>query len=315
MDIARAKRLVAFVVVAATLWSLALVLAAGFWGGEALSTQAARISGALVAATVAAFVVNHLLRFVRWQLMLRAEGYRVPWARSLAIFMAGLALLPTPAKAGVAARSVLLSAEGVPVHVSLAAYFAERLFDLIGLLLLAALLLGAAVPAHRGWLIAVLATAAVVGVLVAPRLGRLARQWSQTRSHALARSVDWTLSFFTDAADMMAGWRLPAFVLIGILANVSTGLFLWWAVGASIDALHAIGILAVSHLSGSLSMLPGGIGGFELAMLAQLTGAGVTRPDALLAVGLVRVVTLWGSVAVGLPLLWLGMTRVTHRAA
>jgi len=70
-----------------------------------------------------------------------------------------------------------------------------------------------------------------------------------------------------------------------------------------------VGILAVSHLSGSISLLPGGIGGFDLAMLAQLAAAGVAPLDAITALSLVRLATLWSSVLAGLPLLWLGLRR------
>jgi uncharacterized membrane protein YbhN (UPF0104 family) len=264
------------------------------------------------------FGVNHLLRFVRWQLLLRAEGYRVPWWRSLSIFMAGLALLPTPAKAGVAARSVLLQAEGVPVHVSLAAYFAERLLDLIGLVLLALLLLAEALPAQRLWILGGAGAAAVVLIVAAPRLAGIARDWSASRPSALARAIEWAMRFFIDAADMIAGWRFAAFVALGMLANIATGWFLWYALGDASSAITpaaGVGILAVSHLSGSISLLPGGIGGFELAMLAQLAAVGVPHVDALRSLALVRVVTLWGSVVVGLPLLWLGMRRLMRRGA
>jgi len=313
VNLERIRRLVTIVIILATAWSLALVLAVTFWSDDGVGKRLSSIGWPLGLATAACFAANHLLRFLRWQLMLRAEGYRVAWPRSLSIFMAGLALLPTPAKAGVAARSVLLQAEGVPVHVSLAAYFAERLLDLIGLLLLASLLLATAVPAQRWLILGGIGACAVAVIVLAPRLAGVARRWTSEHPSRLARVLDWGLRFFIDAADMIAGWRFGAFVLLGMIANVVTGVFIWYSlrdVPELLDPVKAVGILAVSHLSGSLSMLPGGLGGFEAGMLAQLAGAGVARGDALVTLALVRIVTLWGSVLVGLPLLWMGMRRV-----
>jgi len=305
-DRAAVLRFVRWVVGLAMLWSLVVVLGMAFWGGEALFARLAAIGPGLAAATLAAFAANHLLRFARWHLMLRAEGHEVPARRGLAIFLAGLALLPTPAKAGVAARSLLLLDEGVPVHVSLAAYFAERLTDLLGLAILAGLLLASMVEGNVWALMLAIGLVGVVLVRTAPATCRLAAP-RVARWPVVARALDWLARFFDDAARMLAGWRLPAFVLLGLMANAVTGVLLWFALldsGTPVDATFATGVLAVSHLSGSISMLPGGLGGFELAMLAQLSAVGVEPAAALVGVALVRIVTLWGSVLVGLALLY-----------
>jgi len=304
-------RLVRYVIVAAMVWSLVVLAGIVAWGGEAARTRLATVGMPLALATVATFVLNHALRFARWHLMLRAERHFIPWRRSLAIFMAGLALLPTPAKAGVASRSVLLLAEGVPVHVSIAAYFAERLLDLVGLVMLATLLL-ATLSSWNAWVLAAVAgVVGMVAIAVAPSILAALRPrmppWPRTR-----RALDWTSRCFVDAEEMLSGWRLPAFVALGMAANAVAGLLLYAALLGSatpIAASTGVGILAVSHLSGSISLLPGGIGGFDLAMLAQLAAAGVAPLDAITALSLVRLATLWSSVLAGLPLLWLGLRR------
>jgi uncharacterized membrane protein YbhN (UPF0104 family) len=305
LDARALARLVRFVVALAMLWSIAVVAGVLLLGDA--SRPAFSIGPGLAAGAIAVFFVNHGVRFLRWHLMLRAEGHRLPWRRSLAIFMAGLALLPTPAKAGVAARSLLLIPEGVPVHVSLAAWFAERLLDLVGLLILASVLIdvpGGSLPfaiavAFAGMLVVVAAPAVLRSLL--PRLARAPR---------VQRALTWVHRCLVDAAEMLAGWRLPAFIALGALANVAAGLLVWLALPGAIDPGKAIGILAVSQLSGSITMLPGGIGGFDVALLAQLSAAGVPDAQAWSALSVVRIATLWGSVAVGLPLLGLALRRL-----
>ena len=314
-DATAVRRLVAWVVALAAVWSLALLCAALWWGGDALLQ--APIGLPLVGATAVVFVVNHALRFVRWHMMLRSEGYEVPLGRSLATFLAGLALLPTPAKAGVAVRSVLLLEAGVPVHVSLAAYFVERLLDFVGLVMLASLLVGAGLAGNRWLLGLAIGAAALIAIAVArpilgavrPRLAGLPR---------IVRALDWLMALLADAAHMLGGWRLPFFLLLGLAANAATGVLLWVALGAGsspVDLAFALGVLGLAHLSGSITLLPGGIGGFELAMTGALTAASVSVPLVVAAVAAVRVITLWGSVAVGLPLLWLAMRRGPTGAA
>jgi glycosyltransferase 2 family protein len=304
LDAMALRRMVRYVVLGAMAWSLIIIAAMAAWGGGTMALP----QPAFILWGVAVFAVNHAMRFVRWHLMLGAEGYRLPWPRSFAIFMAGLALLPTPAKAGVAVRSVLLEREGVPVHVSIAAYFAERLLDLIGLVVLATVLVGSGDAGMR-WLVA--AAVAIVGV-AAIRMAPAALRMLRARAlpgPASSRALEWVGRCLADAGDMLTGWRLPLFILLGAGANAAAGLLVWVGVHGAIDPVIAVGVLAVSHLSGSITLLPGGLGGFDLAMVTQLDARGVAPADALATLSLVRLATFWAGIATGMPLLWLGLRR------
>jgi glycosyltransferase 2 family protein len=312
IDVLHWKRLVGQVTIVAVVWAAVLLGATAWWTGDAARQNLRDAGWELWLATFALFATNHLLRFIRWHWMLWVEGHPLPAARSLSIFLAGLALLPTPGKAGVAVRSFLLLREGVPVDVSLAAYFAERVFDLLGLVVLAALLFASDSTAGR-W--AATLGAGIAGV-VAVRFAPTACRWLAARARAgssLRRALAWSDHFFEHAAELVVGrWFLP-YLLLGMAANAITGVLLWLAAsqfGATIGYVDSIGIVAVSQLSGSLSLLPGGLGGFELAMLGQLSHFGVSAASGITLLALVRVSTLWGSVAIGLPLLVAGMRRV-----
>ena len=174
----RVRHGVRFAVVAAVVWVVVLVIAAILVTDRAALARFERAGPYIAAMTLAAFGANHLLRFVRWQWMLGLLGACVPKMASLAIFMAGLGLLPTPGKIGVAARSLLLVPHGVPIRTSLAAYFAERLFDLAGLLLLAAVF-------YRGPLSDGVTTIAVAGVVCIALVAR----YPDPFVHALRRLV------------------------------------------------------------------------------------------------------------------------------
>jgi uncharacterized protein (TIRG00374 family) len=113
-------------------------LGVALWGGWSEMIAAARRVGmAGICAALALSLLNYYLRFVRWQLYLRALGYRIPSRVSAPIYFGGFALTVTPGKAGEMMRSVLLKKHGVPYAQSIAAFMSERLSDLLAIMLLA----------------------------------------------------------------------------------------------------------------------------------------------------------------------------------
>jgi hypothetical protein len=286
---------VRFVIVAAVVWVVALLIAAILVGDRAAIARFERAGPSIAAMTIVVFVANHLLRFVRWQWMLVNLGAQVPTLASFGIFMAGLGLLPTPGKIGVAARSMLLERYGMRVHVSLAAYFAERLFDLVGLFLLAAIYYQG--PLSRG--ITIIAVAGVVCIALVVRfpdpLIRGSRQLVRN-CPKLVGAVDAAAGLLHAASRLLVFPQALAFVLLGMLANVAVGLLVWGVLLGLSEAVSigtGIGGVALAHLTGSASLSPGGLGGFELALLLDLHHVGIEEDDALIAVACVRIVTLW----------------------
>ena len=307
----RVRRGVHFVVVAAVVWVVVLLIAGILVSDRAAVARFERAGPYIAAMTLVAFSANHLLRFARWHWMLVRLGAHIPKMASLAIFMAGLGLLPTPGKIGVAARSLLLVRHGVSIHSSLVAYFAERLFDLVGLLLLAVIFYrGPLADGLTAIAVASVACIALVARYPDPFLRALRR--SISRWPKLVFAVDATAELLRAARRLLAFPQALIFVLLGAVANVVVGLLVWGVVGylsASISMGAGIGAVALAHLTGSASMAPGGLGGFEMALLLDLEHMDVPRDDALIVLACVRIVTLWAGVVVGLPLMLSGLRR------
>ena len=92
-------------------------------------------------------------------------------------------------------------------------------------------------------------------------------------------------------------------VFLGSLAWLSEGVALWLIMrgfGAEISLVRALPIYAAATLVGAVSTLPGGLIGTEGTMVALLQQAGFTRGVASAGTLLVRLVTLWFAVLVGL---------------
>jgi uncharacterized protein (TIRG00374 family) len=92
-------------------------------------------------------------------------------------------------------------------------------------------------------------------------------------------------------------------VAIGAVAWFAEGLALWVilrGIGSEIDLVRALPIYAAATLVGAVTALPGGLVGTEGSMLAFLQQSGVTRAGASAGTVLIRLVTLWFAVLVGL---------------
>src|ERR1043165_7269392 len=81
---------------------------------------------------------NYAIRLARWEAYLRRQGVEVPRRSSVLVFGAGLSLSITPGKLGELVKAYLLrELHGIPVTRTAPIVVAERVTDLIALLLLA----------------------------------------------------------------------------------------------------------------------------------------------------------------------------------
>lgn len=264
-------------------------------------------------------LANYLLRAGRWRLFGRASGIRVPWWRDLLYYLAGLALTPTPGKAGEAMRLWLLErGEGVRYARALPLLVGDRVGDLHALLLIAlaaaAFLAGASGGGGGGdamnlTLILAATLVAMLGTLLLMYPGPLGRVIGA--GHALVRSLRppglprlfATLRHALRATGQLFRPRVlvPSLVLggLGWGAEILAFALLLDLLGSPISLSAAALIFAAATIAGGLSMLPGGLGGTEAVMVAMLVGFDVPADVAIVATVVIRVTTLWFAVAVG----------------
>ncbi|HEV2852566.1 MAG TPA: lysylphosphatidylglycerol synthase transmembrane domain-containing protein [Thermoanaerobaculia bacterium] len=259
-------------------------------------------------------LANYALRFARWEVYLGRLDVRLPRSRSLAVFLAGFLLSVTPGKAGELGKAWLVrELGGGPALRVVPAVLAERVTDLLGVLLLLAV---GALPFPGGPWIAAAGLAGVAVVVAALTWQRLA-----------------DLLFRLLGRLPVAGPRVPRLVeLYGRLRSLLSPGLLLFALAISVVAWGAEGVgfflvvreyapgagllLSIFNYTGStflggLSMLPGGLGAAEGALAALLHSQGLDTADAGSATLLIRAATLWFAVLLGLgavPFLarWLG---------
>lgn len=271
------------------------------------------VGGGGIAISLALSLANYLLRFVRWQFFLKLLGHRVPSGESLTIYLAGFGLTIVPGKAGEAVRSLFLNTRGMSYKSSLAAFFSERLSDMLGVLALASIGFWAfetARPVIVGLGIFLLSA---ILILRLPGCGnhlhRLATHLLPERLHGTLEHVG---ALFGDIKRCLQGGPLLVGLLLSIVAwgaeAYAFHLILQW-METPVTWQVAVFIYAFSMLVGAISFLPGGLGGVEATMIGLLIFVGTSQPTALAATVIIRLTTLWFAVVLGLVAL-LAMLKI-----
>jgi uncharacterized protein (TIRG00374 family) len=286
---------------------VAVFAAASIYGD--VSALGARLSGFAwwsFAAALGLSLANYVIRFVRWLLYLRRRQLAIPGRASLYIFLAGFALSVTPGKVGELIKSYLLRAShGIPIAVSAPVVVAERVTDLLALLLLG--LVGIALHGIGG------ATVLAGGAIVVAGLVLLA--WPRlagalialvTRPRRLARLRPRLTELHQGLVDLVRpgplAWGTSLAAIAWLAECVGFAVVVAGFPGTAVPLDLAVLIYATSTVAGALSFLPGGLLVTEAGMTLLLveSSRGVDPATAAAATILIRLATLWFAVVLGL---------------
>ena len=258
------------------------------------------------AAALGLALVNYALRFARWTLYLRDRRLAVPPRTSLLVFVAGFALSVTPGKVGELLKSFLLRAShGIPIARTAPIVVAERLTDLVAVVLLA--LVGVGLYGVGTGTVVAGAAVVLAGLVVLawPALGGGLIDLA-TRPRRLSRFRGRLRDLHRELVQLIRPWPLTWATAIGVVAwmaeCIGFALIVNGFPGAGVPLGLAILIYAVTTLAGALSFLPGGLLVTEAGMTIFLVESahGVARSTAAAATILTRLATLWFAVALGL---------------
>ncbi|WP_210147824.1 lysylphosphatidylglycerol synthase transmembrane domain-containing protein [Aromatoleum petrolei] len=280
-------------------------LVATFWFGwrETIGALAALGWRALLIGAVFASTA-YLWRFGRWEYSLQCLGYAVPRVRHLGIYLSGLALSATPGKIGETFRSALLLQQGVRVADSLAAFLTDRASDVLAMCLLgggAAWFVGQ--PLAWAWALAfafmLLGSWGFAYLLLHPLTDAW---WNWLMLH-----LKWLpIKGGQEMLESWAGvWKLPRVLVFSALAMLAYGsqalVFAWFCdvTGVGLLVADCVLIFVQATLFGAATMLPGGLGAMEAALVFQLIEHGVGDALAVSLAISIRLVTLWLGMSLG----------------
>jgi len=291
------KKLLLVLGVVGTLYAAVLLV----WGGGG-STSLALLWSWTGLQAAALCLLNYLLRGIRWRLWMAHYGRHFGWLEGLRLYLAGYAFTPTPGNIGEAARGLLLAREPLSTAQSLAIFGAERLADLLCLLLLC-------LPA-LGWLL--LHARVQAGMQAAPQA-----MWLLAASALLLLALGvGLLLFYRQRLLQRFVWLREAWQCLALQPALWFALTLtaWAAQGVAVWLLcralevqvplpTAVGFYAVAMVAGALSALPAGLGGMEAVLTGLLVAQSAAPAQALAITVMARLLTLWLAVAIGIAAL------------
>jgi uncharacterized protein (TIRG00374 family) len=299
---------------------LAVVVYGGFavWRGVGkMGDELARFQWWSFAAACTLAFSNYLVRWFKWEFYLARLGIRgVGRMDSLLTFLSGFVLTVTPGKVGEVFKSlVLFETHGVPVARTAPIVIAERVTDVIGVIIL--IVLGS-LGFSGGLVWAGLGAAAVLVLLVVVSNRGLSTTLIGVveKLPGPFRRIGPKLHEAYDSLATMvkpSNLALPTLLSIGAWSLECTAL---WVVLRGFRQDTGFGLAtffyATSTLAGALVPVPGGLGVTETSLQGQLQEIGhVPATTATAAMILVRFATLWFAVLVGfLALSWLKRRHV-----
>jgi len=274
-------------------------------GASKISASLSHFAWWTFGAAIALAFGNYILRFFKWQFylkVLRVEN--VGAIDSFLTFLSGFVLTISPGKVGEVFKSfVLFETHQVPMPKTAPIVVAERITDLIGIIVLIVIgslgFSGGAIPALVGTalvatLLAIIASkrASFAVIRVIEKLPGPFRKIGPKLEEAYA-----SLTVLVAPKNLVlptllsiAAWSLECFALAVILAGFDR----------HVPVALSVFFYATSTLAGAVIPVPGGLGVTETGLREQMMTMGhVDEATSTAAMILVRFATLWFAVLVG----------------
>lgn len=250
--------------------------------------------------------ISFILRYLRWYWLLSSAGQNVPFIAGFCFYISGFALTASPGKVGELLRIRYFQRANVPASITISAFIFERASDLLVVLLLG---LFAAFSFNLFPLIAITIILVLAFVLVLAYKPFYLRfsiyflyKWKMKKAarfcKVMIRGITGIYYWITPRG------LLISLVLGGLAWFILSLSFIWLlsVFNAQVDWFSALSIYPIAMLTGALSMLPGGIGSTEAAIVTQLVHYDVPLVLAGVAAISIRISTIWFAILCGLAM-------------
>jgi len=256
--------------------------------------------------------LNYFTRFLKWDYYLSIVKVKMKKVDSLSTFMSGLIMSVTPAKLGEVLKSVLVKQiTGEPISKTAPIILAERITDFLSLLLIA--IAGAFVFDYGGNLTIIVAAffVLIIFIISNKKISLPIINFSE-RIPFLKKYIHNIHSAYESSYQLL---KLKPLFLMTLLSLVSWGFECWGYYIVLVNFNVDFGILwasfsySFSTIVGAISMLPGGLGLTEGSLTFLLVQKKVPVDISVATTFIIRVVTLWFAVLVGIVSLTLYQKR------
>ena len=247
--------------------------------------------------------LNYFTRFLKWDYYLSVVKVKMKKIDSLSTFMSGLIMSVTPAKLGEVLKSVLVKEiTGEPISKTAPIILAERVTDFLSLLLIA--IVGAFIFDYGGNITIIVAVFFVILIIIISNKKIALPIINLSERIPLIKKYIHNIHSAYESSYRLL--KLKPLILMTILSLISWGFeclgYYFILVNFDVDfgLLWASFSYSFSTIIGEISMLPGGLGLTEGSLTYLLMEKGITADISVATTFIVRAVTLWFAVLVGI---------------
>jgi uncharacterized protein (TIRG00374 family) len=246
---------------------------------------------------------NYFVRFLKWDYYLSITKVEISKVDSFSIFMSGLIMSITPGKVGELMKSYLVKQiKSVPVSRTAPIIFAERITDSTSLLIIAIV---GAYSFSYGIQIVILISLFLVILLIIISNKKIALLLLKLleKNNFLNKHLEKIHNAYESSYQLLRPLPLLYMTLISLISWFFECLSYYLILiifKMQIGILWASFSYAFATIVGAVSMLPGGLGVTEGSLTFLAITEGFSKEIAVASTFIVRVVTLWFAVLVGI---------------
>lgn len=262
--------------------------------------------------------LSYGLRYVRWYCLLKWSGQPGPVLSGWWAYLSGFALTARPGKVGELLRIRYFGRLGVSADRVMSAFVFERALDLAVVFVLAAMFIA---DERMFWLaasfVSLFLVALVVVGLYPEILMRLSVICVQKEWMKLSRLFAFLANVLQGCRAWIKPWPMMISLMIGAAAWSLTSfafVYLLDRLDIQMPWLAAFSAYPMAMLAGAASMLPGGVGSTEAAIVLQLKWHDIDTSAALLVAVVIRLGTMWFSVFCGFSAILIQEVQFARKA-
>ncbi len=246
---------------------------------------------------------NYSVRFLKWDYYLSITKVKVGKIDSFSIFMSGLIMSITPGKVGELLKSYLVKQiKDVPISKTAPIIFVERITDFTSLMIIA--LIGAYSFSY-GKEIVVAVTIALVILLIILSNKKIAFPLLKLleKNKFLNKHLEKIHNAYNSSSIMLKPLPLFYMTIVSLIAWSFECLSYYLILiifKINVNLLWASFSYAFATIVGAISMLPGGLGVTEGSLTFLAINKGFPKEIAVASTFIIRIVTLWFAVFVGI---------------
>jgi uncharacterized protein (TIRG00374 family) len=246
---------------------------------------------------------NYCVRFLKWDYYLSITKINISKLDSFSIFMSGLIMSVTPGKVGELLKSYLVKQiKNIPISKTAPIVFIERITDFTSLIIIA--LIGAYSFSY-GREIVVAVTAGLIILLIILSNKKIAFPILKLleKNKFLNKHLEKIHNAYESSSIMLKPLPLFYMTIVSLIAWSFECLSYYLILiifKINVNLLWASFSYAFATIIGALSMLPGGLGVTEGSLTFLAINKGFPKEIAVASTFIVRIVTLWFAVFVGI---------------